>query len=208
MRRLKLLMGVLAAVAACRAGPRTAQSSGAAGSAAATLAAGSAYVDSAIPVEEALRRFRTGLTQPAGLVGGHLSRETLVRGFVRALEVRDTAALRRMVLSPAEFAWLYYPSSPLSRPPYELAPSLLWFQLQGESERGASRLLAERGGQALGYRRHTCGPARQEGTIRLHPSCALYRTPTPGDSLVERLFGLIVEQGGRYKFVSYANRLD
>jgi hypothetical protein len=33
------------------------------------------------------------------------------------------------------------------------------------------------------------------------------RLPSPGDSVSERLFGPIVERGGRFKFVSYANKL-
>jgi hypothetical protein len=165
-------------------------------------------VDSAIPIEEALRRFRKDLPNPKALEGGLGSREKLVRAFVRALEVQDTAALRRMVMKPGEFAWLYYPSSPLSRPPYELSPALMWFQLQGESERGASRLLSERAGHALGYLGHTCAPPRVEGKNRIHPSCELRRVTAARDTIGERLFGLILERDGRYKFVSYANRLD
>jgi hypothetical protein len=172
-----------------------------------TLAARSGYVDSAIPIEEALRRFRAELPRPAGLKGGYPSREKLVRAFVRGVETRDTAALRRMVMDRGEFAWLYYPSSPLSRPPYELSPGLMWFQMQGESERGASRLLGERAGEPLRYTRHACGPPRTEGELRLYPNCELRRVPPPGDTVVERLFGLIVERDGSYKFVSYANKL-
>lgn len=173
-----------------------------------SLGSTAGHVDSAIPIDEALRRFRMNLPEPEGFRGGYVSREKLVRGFVRALEVRDTAALRRMALTSDEFAWLYYPSSPLSRTPYELAPALMWFQLQGESERGASRLLGERAGRPLRYIRHTCGPARTEGENRIHSHCELRHLSSAGDTLTERLFGLIVERDGSYKFVSYANRLD
>ncbi|MBA3498360.1 MAG: hypothetical protein H0T86_14765, partial [Gemmatimonadales bacterium] len=79
-----------------------------------------AVIDSALPIEEALRRFREGRTEPKALRGGVSSRESLARGFVAALEARDTAALRRLVLSAEEFAWLYYPASALSKPPYQL----------------------------------------------------------------------------------------
>jgi hypothetical protein len=172
------------------------------------LASTVGHVDSAIPIDEALRRFRRDLPKAEALRGGSVSREKLVRGFVRALEVRDTAALRRMVLRADEFAWLYYPSSPLSRPPYELAPALMWFQLQGESEKGASRLLAERAGRPLQYVDHTCAPARIEGKNRIHSHCELRHLIPAGDTVAERLFGLIIELNGSYKFVSYANRLD
>lgn len=172
------------------------------------LASAVGHVDSAIPIDEALRRFRRDLPQAETLRGGFAGRERLVRGFVRALETRDTAALRRMVLKADEFAWLYYPSSPLSRPPYELAPALMWFQLQGESEKGASRLFAERAGSPLRYVDHVCAPARTEGKNRIHSSCELRRLTPAGDTVAERLFGLIVERDGSHKFVSYANRLD
>jgi hypothetical protein len=164
-------------------------------------------VDSAIPIEEALRQFRHGLQPPSALSGGSSSREKLVRSFVRALERRDTAALGRMALGIEEFAWFYYPSSPLSRRPYELAPGLLWFQLQGESNRGASLLLAERAGRPLGYLGHTCGEPRVEGEDRLHPYCGIRRVTEAGDTVTERLFGLIIEREQQYKFVSYANKL-
>ena len=173
-----------------------------------TLAGQSGYVDSAIPIDEALRRFRGDMPRAARLIHGHPGREELVRAFVRAVEARDTVALRLMVLRRDEFAWLYYPSSPLSRRPYELAPSLMWFQLQGESSRGASRLLAERAGQSLAYVGHACGQPRSEGENRLYPYCGVRRVTAAGDTLTERLFGLIIERGGSYKFVSYANQLD
>ncbi|MBA3555956.1 MAG: hypothetical protein H0W29_14505 [Gemmatimonadales bacterium] len=162
-------------------------------------------VDSAIPIAEALRRFHQDLPEPSELVGGHPSREALVRAFVRAVEKSDTAALRQMVLRRDEFAWIYYPASHLSRPPYELPPDLLWFQMQGQSEKGARLLLAERSGQSLGYLDHRCTP-RQEGDHRVHGYCELRRV-VAGDTLRERLFGLIIEREGQYKFVSYANKL-
>jgi hypothetical protein len=172
------------------------------------LASDVGYVDSAIPIDEALQRFRQDLPEVTALNGGLDSREQLVREFVRALGGRDTVALRRMVLTAGEFAWLYYPYSPLSRPPYELSPALMWFQLQGESEKGASRLLSERASRTLRYLGHTCGSPRVEGKNRVHPSCELRRVTAAGDTVAERLFGLILERDGRYKFVGYANRLD
>ncbi len=165
-------------------------------------------VDSALPIEEALRRFREGMAEPAALRGGAPSREALVRELVAALEARDTAGLRRLVLDAEEFAWLYYPASPLSRAPYELPPDLVWFQMEGQSRKGASLLLGERAGAALGYLGHTCGSERTEGANRIYGHCVLRRVTAAGDTLGERLFGLIVERGGVFKFVSYANKLD
>jgi hypothetical protein len=167
-----------------------------------------AVVDSAVPIDVALDRFRRELPKPQGLTGGFGTREELVRRLAQALEASDTAALRRMVMGKAEFAWLYYPSSPLSQPPYSLPPDLLWFQMVGQTERGAALLLAERAGSPLGYLSHDCKSRREEGANRLHGHCVLRRVTATGDTVGERLFGLVLERGGLYKFVSYANKLD
>jgi hypothetical protein len=165
-------------------------------------------VDSAVPIEVALERFRRDLVRPAGLTGGAGSREALVRRFVSALESSDTAALREMVLQRNEFAWLYYPTTAFARAPYELPPGLLWLQMQGRTEKGASLLLSERAGTPLGYLEHECASDRREGDNSIHGHCVMLRVTATGDTVRDRLFGLIVERGGIYKFVSYANKLD
>jgi hypothetical protein len=165
-------------------------------------------VDSAVPIEVALERFRRDLPRPTGLSGGAVSREQLVRRFIAALEASDTAALRDMVVQKGEFAWLYYPTTVFSRRPYELPPDLLWFQMRGQTEKGASLLLSERAGAPLGYVGHDCALQRQEGSNTIHGHCVIRRVSTAGDTLRDRLFGLILERGGTYKFVSYANKLD
>lgn len=206
MRALMMPAAVLllAAAAACSEGAARTGTTRDAAPAAASLG----VVDSALSIEESLRRFRQGLKEPRGLRGTARSREALVRELVQALEARDTAAMQRMALAADEFAWLYYPSSPFSRPPYELPPELMWFQIQGQSERGARRLLAQRSGTALGYLDHECKAARTEGENRIYGPCTVRRVSAEGDTVSERLFGLILERGGRYRFVTYANDLD
>ena len=160
------------------------------------------YVDSILPPEEEERRFREGLADPGVLAGGAGSREALVRAFVRAVAQSDTAAVRGMILSRAEFAYLYYPSTEFTRPPKRMSPALLWFLTMQESEKGIGRLFARRGGQPLGYVASRCAPEpRVEGANRLWDRC----TVTLRDGKPERLFGTIVERGGRFKFVSYQN---
>ncbi len=169
---------------------------------------GPAVIDSVLPIALALERFQDGLSRPEGLSGGFGSREALVRAFVAALEATDTSALRRMVLGKEEFAWFYYPSSHLSRAPYELPPELLWFQMQGQSEKGASLLLSDRAGMDVGYVGHDCASQRTEGENRIHGHCVLRRVTAAGDTVGERLFGLVMERNDSFKFVSYANKLD
>jgi hypothetical protein len=164
-----------------------------------------AVIDSSLPLEEALRRFRVGLRVVKELSGGAPTREALVRRFVRAVEQRDTAAVRAMVLSRAEFAYLYYPDSPFTRQPHEQMAGLVWFLTQSNSSKGITRAFDRLGGQPLGYRGHQCNvrPKRQ-GPNQLWENCVVRLGHGNSDAEL-RLFGSIIERDGRLKFVSYAN---
>jgi hypothetical protein len=163
-------------------------------------------VDSVLPRDQALARFRQGLPEPERLEGGAGSPEALVRLFVRALEQQDTAALARLALRRAEFAWLYYPDAPQSLPPYDLSPALQWFLLEGASRRGMLQALRDLGGRPLRLAGWSCERPRQQGRIRVWDGCAVRRVDSAGDTVAESLFGSILEYRGRYKFVSLANR--
>lgn len=165
--------------------------------------------DSLLPREAALERFRAGLAPVESLapVGAH--RDSLVRRFVRAVEAADTAALGELLLSPAEFAWLYYPSSPQGRPPYDLTADLMWDLLSRQSERGALRLLRLAGGRPLGFIGYECPVEPQpEGSNRIWGPCTITRLRGPGDTVTSRLTGPILERDGRFKFVSLTNDDD
>ena len=168
----------------------------------------SARVDTVVPREVALRRFQDASRRVESLAGGEPTREALVRAYIRALEQRDTVTLARLLLTRDEFAFLYYPTTPQGLPPYDLAPELMWFILSQGSERGLGRALQERGGSPLGYVSHRCDrtPSR-EGQNLVWGPCVVRRRLPDGRTGAERLFGLILERGGRYKFVSYANKL-
>jgi hypothetical protein len=167
-----------------------------------------AFVDSVVPAETALARFRDGLREPPGLAGGAESREGLVRAFVQALERRDTVALAGLIMDRAEFAYVYYPNAPEARAPYDLSPALLWFLLREQSIKGIRRALQDRGGTSLHYLGHACAPVpSRRGDNLLWGPCDIRRLRGPQDTVSERLFGLILEHKGRFKFVSYANGL-
>ena len=158
--------------------------------------------------EAELSKFRAGLAQPESLSGGAKSRDALVWEFVRALEARDTAALVAMHMTRAEFAWFYYPTNPQAQPPYNLSPDLMWFMEHGNSERGVQRLLDARAGQRLGVVGYRCDPiTSRQGDNTVMGPCVVRRVTANRDTTEERLFGLILEREGRFKFVSYANKL-
>jgi hypothetical protein len=165
-------------------------------------------VDSILPIEDALRRFREGLPVVTALEGGAPTRDELVRRFATAVERGDSTALRRLALTPSEFAYLVYPSSPYTRPPFRQQPEVVWMLQRQAGETGARRLLDRHGGRALGYDGYACAAEPVvEGENRLWRECAVRYRRADGATVSGRLFGVIVERDGRFKFVNYANDL-
>lgn len=161
-------------------------------------------VDSIHPPEELLRRFREGLAPTGELTGGESSREALVARFSAAVAIRDTAALRALVISRREFAYLLYPESPYVRPPYRTAPGVIWMQLTQASSKGLTRLL--RDDFVLDtIVAHRCDLApEREGANTLWRGCSVTARLADGRPLVGSLFGVIVERDGQFKFASLA----
>ena len=176
------------------------------GDAGAARAAPARVVDSIVPGEVAIARFREGIPEVTALVGGAPTRDALVGRFVRALEGRDTTALTGLLLSRAEFAWLYYPTNPQALPPYDVAPGLMWELISLESRKGLRRAMETYGGASLELAGYSCD-ARQsrQGENVVTGPCVVRLAAGPG-TVELRLFGLIVERAGRHKFVSYANK--
>jgi hypothetical protein len=163
-------------------------------------------VDSVVPIEIALERFRKDLPQPAGLSGGATHRDTLVRHVIDALRDSDTAAFERLAVNRAEWAWLYYPTNILARPPYELPPALAWFQLQETNRKGVFRALRELGGRGLDYRGYTCNASPGvEGENRIWTGCLVTLGRDGAEPVALRIFSAILERGGRFAVLSYHN---
>jgi hypothetical protein len=177
-------------------------------SAAAEAQSRPAHVDSFVSREVALERFRQGGTRVTSLAHAAPTRDRLVADFVRALERRDTTTVRGLVLSRDEFAWLYYPTSKQGLPPYSLNPDLMWFMLVEQGNKGMTRAFNQLGGRPLRYAGYRCdGGSTTEGENTLWGPCLVRLVLTPGDTSEARLFGPIVERGGKFKFLSYGNKL-
>ncbi|MBP2648266.1 MAG: hypothetical protein H6Q77_1890 [Gemmatimonadetes bacterium] len=167
------------------------------------------HVDSVVPRDVAIERFRQGTQPVSGFTGGASSRDALVKAWVKAIETADTAALTQMLISRDEFAWVYYPTASQGLPPYDLSPSLLWFMVDGQTSKGLRRLLEERAGKPMHVIGYACDPKpTTEGENHLWGPCELKQVRAAGDTIRERLFGLIVERGGQWKFLSYKGRYD
>ena len=207
-----LLVGALV-LTACASGERSPRTDSAREAAAQAehvrdVVASGGVVDSVRPIAEHLRRFRAALPPVDTFRHASASREALVARLARAVGTRDTAALNAMALDRREFAWLFYESSPLARPPYEAPPELLWGQILTASDEGARQLVNRFGGSTVTADRLVCPDAAEiEGENRLYKRCRV-RFTAPGRRTLEGdLFGTIVERHGRFKFVGYANRI-
>ena len=172
------------------------------------VVAAGGVVDSILPINQHLERFRASVPRVDTLVHASPSARQLLDRWASAIAARDTVALNEMLINRAEFAWLYYPDSRMSKPPYEAPPELLWGQLLASSDQGARKLLTRFGGGTLTIVSFNCPRAAQmEGENRLHEEC-ITRLESKGARIPpNRLFGTIIERGGRFKFVGYANRL-
>lgn len=124
-------------------------------------------VDSTVPRAEMLRRFQAELAPVPALEPSRESRDALVEDYVKALAARDTAALAAMAVTPAEFGYLYYPTTPQGLPPYSLDPGLMWSLLVQRSNRGVKRALTLYGGEKLTLLGYDCGTGSStEGQTR------------------------------------------
>jgi hypothetical protein len=164
-------------------------------------------VDSILPVGEQLRRFRSGtLEAPTRFLGSAQGRDALVRRFMQSLEATDTAALARLTISRAEFAYLVYPESPYAARPYQQSPDLVWLRHSAASATGLSRLLQRVGGRRLVLLGMTCRPEPvHEGSNQIWRDCVVRFTSGSGDTTSLQLFSAIVEREGQFKILSYAN---
>jgi hypothetical protein len=166
-------------------------------------------VDSILPITEHLRRFRATLAeQPDTLRHAAPSREAVAARWLAAMTARDTQALRHLALDRAEFAYLYYPGTALSEPPYSMPAELLWSQMYMSSEDGARAALRTLAGRRATMVSFRCPESpRREGANSLHQNC-LVVLRVDGRTLPEtRVFGTIIERDGRFKLVGLSSKL-
>jgi hypothetical protein len=161
-------------------------------------------VDSALPPAELLRRFRAGIDSIPTTLNGPGSREALVKQFFVALERRDIREVQSLVVDKAEFAYLVFPDSRQSLPPFNQSPEIAWLLMQSSSNKSLGRLLQRAGGGQVRYLEHSCATTERDGLMWVHGACTV-RVFVSGQYVTRQLFGAIVEHGGRYKLLSFDN---
>lgn len=162
-------------------------------------------VDSILPIEEQLRRFRADLPEVSEFAGGAASQDALVDSIIAGVARTDTSALRRLTISRAEYAWLIYPSSPFASGAMQQAPQVSWFMETSDSDVGFARLITRLGGTKL-ERAGTRCPAStsREGRNVIVSGCSV-RVHQDGATRDLRLFGPLVARDGVWKVLSWSN---
>lgn len=198
-----LLTLSIVAISACRPGSGTGEPAAAEVPSAAPVR----VVDSIRPLEDEVAQFRAAFAPdtPQALAGGAGSRDGLVRRWVAAIEQSDSAALREMLLDPAEYITFYYPESPYTRPPYRQSPSLRWHLISSTSSQGAGRVWQRHAGRPLGFHGYRCSAEPTVmGKNRIWGGCRVALEDSSGTREV-RLFGPVIERDGRFKFLTYGS---
>lgn len=165
-----------------------------------------AVIDSVLPMDVMLARFRARIPEVKSLAHGQPTRDSLVGSVVRSIMSQDTAQLEKDAVSVSEFAWLYFPTSVNAKPPYELPPGLAWFRIQEDARSGVLRALQKFRGHQIAYEGYSCGPAPTvEGPNRVWIHCVINLSVDGQPTVPIKLFSSILERDGRFVVLSYKN---
>ena len=168
-------------------------------------------IDSILPPDEALRRLQAQVTDPipTRLTGGATTRPALIRAYWTALQQTDTTAIRDLVVSKSEFAYLYFPeSAPFAS---GMQPEPAWVLYEAQAGRGltaaSSRARDALAGNAA-LREVVCREGgRTEGSSQTSGPCGVVlRWP---DQRTDTLWiaSTILRRDGRYKLLGLDNAL-
>ncbi|MCL4848942.1 MAG: hypothetical protein KJ066_20510 [Acidobacteria bacterium] len=141
---------------------------------------------------------------PAPLEHTFESPEALAREVLKLVEFRDTHRLGQLALSEREFADLVWPELPASRPERNLPLDYVWTDLRTKSRAHLGRIAEQFGGRryelvGVSFR----GETTTYRSYAVHRKAELIVRAADGNEDRLRLFGSVLERGGRYKLFSF-----
>lgn len=166
-------------------------------------------VDSVFSPEENLRRFQATVTgaPPARLVGGARNADALLRRYWALLATGDTLTMTPLLVTRAEYAFLYAPFSPEVEA--GLPPHIGWELILSQTGRGLTRALQIAQSASAPVLGTLCSDVpRAVGAGQLYGPCGvILRRPSSVDTVwvvkslyvrdgVHKLLGLQNELGG------------
>ncbi len=168
-------------------------------------------IDSVFTPEENLRRFQATVAgaPPAAFTGGARSTDDLLRRYWALLSTGDTLAMRPLIVTRAEYAYLYFPES--GEGEAGIPPAIGWELLLAQTGRGLTRALGAAGRAPSSVVATVCSAVSQRagrstiygpcGVVIVHPGSAARDTVWVVKTLIARdgvhkLMGLQNELGG------------
>ncbi len=132
------------------------------------------------------------------------SPDALAREVLDRLARRDQAGLLALALSHDEFETHVWPRLPASRPERNTPLSFVWGRLKQQSDMSLAGTVARHGGTRHELQQVVFdGEVTDYGTYTVHRESALVVGMPDGTTDRIRVFGSVIEQGGRYKVFSY-----
>ena len=155
--------------------------------------------------EDQLAIFTANLDErPTLLRGGASSLNALAERFVRGVQERDTAGIRSIHVSKAEFAYLVYPTHPQALPPYSLPPEVVWMMTESSSAKALDKIVAMGIRQGASIQSVVCEGVTSQGKNRVHSGCVAIAQESSRGEEIRIPLGPIIERDGRFKFASFA----
>lgn len=137
------------------------------------------------------------------LVPSYDSKDAAVVAFLQALAARDAEALSQQVVNETEFLKHIWPALPASRPDVGMPADRAWAEQAQRNATFLAQTLAQHGGRRYELVAASFGGAATTyGRFTIHPEAALDVRDAGGVREV-RLFGSMIESGGRWKIYSF-----
>jgi hypothetical protein len=133
------------------------------------------------------------------------SPEAVAQAVLRGLDARDINALKALAVTEHEFRKMVWPKLPAAKPGRNIPWDYVWNDLHGKSTMQLQARVNEwqRIDQGAVAKVEFSGEMTDYETFRVRrKSVVVLRTPAGGESR-HRLFGSVIEEGGRYKVFSY-----
>jgi hypothetical protein len=138
------------------------------------------------------------------LGGGFESAEDLARSILSAVRAGDTQALHRLRVSNREFANIFWPEFPQSRPATNLQANDAWFFHDGACHDGVSEIVSAYGGRELELVQLHCRKGRLDyRNFDLYDDIVIEAVDSRGERISIPWASTFAERNGRWKVYMY-----
>ncbi len=164
-------------------------------------------IDSVFSPEENLRRFQLTVSAPADgrLRGGAPTTDALLRQYWDLLVASDTLAMSPLIVSRAEYAYLYFPES--LEGASGMPPAVGWELIVRQSGRGLARALDQARRAPATVLRTTCSDTpRKIGRLTLYGPCGVVIRRGGAEETLWLVKSLL-ERDGVHKMLGLQNEL-